>query len=127
MTSIRSDGAAETIRQRPSLDVEYVAPHTQVQRAIMGIWQSALGMSGIGIRDELFSLGADSVFAIQIAGQINQRFGVKLGLDDAFTAFTVEHLADRVEDELLRRVQRMDDAEVVAGLEAVARVNSIEA
>ena len=130
MTSIRSDGAAESIRQRPPLEVEYVAPRTDVQRAIVGIWQSALGMSGIGIRDELFSLGADSVFATQIAGQINQRFGVKLALDDAFTTFTVEHLADRVEDELLRRVQQMDDAEVartVAGVEAVAQVNRIEA
>jgi acyl transferase domain-containing protein/acyl carrier protein len=118
ITSIRSDGAAETIRQRPPLDVEYVAPHTEVQRAIVGIWQSALGMSGIGIRDELFSLGADSVFATQIAGQISQRFGVKLGLGDAFTTFTVEHLAGRVEDELLRRVQRMDDAEVARTIAA---------
>ena len=130
MLSVRSDGAAETVRHRPPLEVEYVAPHTQVQRAIAGVWQSALGMSGIGVRDELFSLGADSVFATQIVAQINQRFGVKLGLDDAFTTFTVEHLAERVEDELLHRVQQMDDAEVArtaASLNAIARVDRIEA
>jgi acyl transferase domain-containing protein/acyl carrier protein len=130
MSSIRSDGAAESIRQRPVLEVEYVAPHSEVQRAIVSIWQSALGMSGIGVRDELFSLGADSVFATQIVAQINRRFGVKLGLDDAFSTFTVEHLADRVDSELLRRVQQMDEAEValaVASLRPVAQVDRIGA
>jgi NAD(P)-dependent dehydrogenase (short-subunit alcohol dehydrogenase family)/acyl carrier protein len=85
---------------RPELGHEYVAARTPTEQQIVAIWQSSLGMEPIGVLDEFFELGGDSVFANQIVLQVNRMLGVAIAPEDAFKDFTIAHLADLAEQQM---------------------------
>jgi acyl carrier protein len=97
--------------QRPELDEEFVAPRTELERTIASIWQRALGIDRVGVTDDFFSLGGDSVLAAQIAAQVTKTFAVQFDLKAAFEALTVERVAQLVEASLLEKLGGMSDEE----------------
>jgi len=78
--------------QRPELDSAFVAPHTETERALAAIWEDVLGINGIGVRDNLFDLGGDSIMAIQITARAN-RAGLAITLPGLLDALTIERAA----------------------------------
>ena len=106
--------------QRPELDEEFVAPRNEIERTIASIWQRALGIDRVGVRDDFFSLGGDSVLAAQIASHVTKTFAVPLDLKAAFEALTVERVAQLVETKLLERLEGMSDEEAARLLESTA-------
>lgn len=57
------------------------------------IWQNILGVGSIGIDEDYFDLGGDSVLAVQLFAQIERVFGVKLPLATLYEAPTIAELA----------------------------------
>ncbi|MGG4217922.1 amino acid adenylation domain-containing protein [Paenibacillus jamilae] len=55
-----------------SLQTDYVAPRTDVERALVEVWQDVLGCDPVGIRDHFFLLGGDSIKAVQVASRLRQ-------------------------------------------------------
>ena len=76
---------------------DYVAPRTQVEEVVAGIWAQVLGVARVGVRDNFFHLGGHSLMATQIASRMRNAFRVDLPLQSLFEAPTVEGLAARVE------------------------------
>jgi len=64
-------------RAMPAPDTEnfglgnYVAPRTEVEKIIAGLWAKAFGLERVGINDDFFALGGDSILSIQIANRAN--------------------------------------------------------
>ncbi|MCY7490411.1 non-ribosomal peptide synthetase [Paenibacillus larvae] len=52
--------------------VEYVEPRTPIQKKIAEIWQDILGIEKIGISDNYYQIGGDSVKAIQICARLRK-------------------------------------------------------
>ena len=55
---------------------EYVAPHTEQEKTLSAIWAEVLHLERVGIQDNLFELGADSLHIFQIvarAGKVGMR------------------------------------------------------
>ncbi|MEC0483228.1 amino acid adenylation domain-containing protein, partial [Bacillus subtilis] len=75
---------------------EYKAPTTDMEELLAGIWQDVLGMSEVGVTDNFFSLGGDSIKGIQMASRLNQH-GWKLEMKDLFQHPTIEELTQYVE------------------------------
>ena len=66
-------------RALPSPDISqqrgtdgFVAPRTPIEVQLCAIWQQVLGLEQIGIHDNFFSLGGDSILSIQIVARANQ-------------------------------------------------------
>ena len=78
---------------RVALPASHVAPTTDAERALAAMWQSLLGVTPVGIRDNYFELGGHSLIAVQLFARIEQRFGQKLPLATLFHAPTIEQLA----------------------------------
>ncbi|MFH8935255.1 type I polyketide synthase [Streptomyces griseosporeus] len=57
---------------RPRLTTEHVAPRTDRERAVARIWEDTLGIDGIGLHDNFFDLGGDSMRAVLLAGRLRQ-------------------------------------------------------
>ena len=114
LAQVRGGRTSEQLYERPDMVVEYVAPRTEIEAAIVGIWQRAIGMSGIGVRDELFALGGDSVFASQILALVNKKYKIQIDPEEAYELFTIEKLATAVERKLFALVENMDDETVAA-------------
>jgi phthiocerol/phenolphthiocerol synthesis type-I polyketide synthase E len=98
--------------ERPDLAQEFVSPETDTESTLAGIWKSALSITRIGIRDQFFELGGDSVLAGQVLARINRVFGTRIGYQSALEDFTVERLAQLIDDELMSKLNEMSDEEV---------------
>jgi aryl carrier-like protein len=69
----------------------HVPPRTPAEEAFAGIWSQLLGVDGIGVHDNFFHLGGDSIRAVQLAGALSDR-GWAVSLRDVFSAPTVAGL-----------------------------------
>jgi amino acid adenylation domain-containing protein len=81
--------------ERPDLEVTYVAPKTELQRIIASIWQDVLSLERIGIDDDFFDLGGNSLLAMQVISRINKTLVIDLSVRDLFENPTLEGLAQR--------------------------------
>src|SRR5690606_6704141 len=63
-----------------STGISYVGPRNEVERQLIKVWEGVLGKQGIGIRDNFFGLGGDSIKSIQVVSRLKQEgYSVKLG------------------------------------------------
>ncbi|WP_396278969.1 lichenysin non-ribosomal peptide synthetase LicA [Bacillus paralicheniformis] len=88
-------------RALPQPDVEaqtaeYKAPLTETEQLLADIWQEVLGIDRIGITDNFFALGGDSIKGIQMASRLQQH-GWKLEMKDLFQHSTIGELSAYVQ------------------------------
>ncbi|MFD8782845.1 amino acid adenylation domain-containing protein [Kitasatospora sp. NPDC059599] len=74
----------------------HVEPRTPEEEAFAAVWTEVLGVDGIGVHDDFFHLGGDSIRAVQLAGALHER-GWGVSLRDVFDAPTVAALLPRAE------------------------------
>jgi len=67
-----------------------------VERLLVGIWESTLGVKTVGPCDNFFELGGDSLLAVRVMVNIEKVFGKKLPIITFFEAPTIEQLADKI-------------------------------
>ncbi|WP_041382956.1 non-ribosomal peptide synthetase [Photorhabdus asymbiotica] len=70
----------------------YVAPRNSLETQLCAIWQDVLGLERIGIEDNFFRIGGDSIVSIQLASKLRQA-GFSLQVKSIFEAPTVARLA----------------------------------
>lgn len=73
-------------------------PRTELEKQITEIWESALGISPIGIHDNYFDLGGDSLRAVNIFVEIEKVTRQNLPLVTLFEAPTIAELARLLRD-----------------------------
>ncbi|MGW0927660.1 non-ribosomal peptide synthase/polyketide synthase [Streptomyces sp. NPDC002644] len=71
----------------------HVPPRTPAERALAAVWAEVLTLDTVGVEDDFFDLGGDSVLAARTLSRIREELGVKLSVRDVFTARTVARLA----------------------------------
>ncbi|HLP58598.1 MAG TPA: SDR family NAD(P)-dependent oxidoreductase, partial [Candidatus Deferrimicrobium sp.] len=82
-------------QSRPSLMNPYVPPSSPIEKSIAEIFQKMFGYNPIGIQDDFFELGLDSIKALQIrARMIN--IGYHVQLEDFFNFPTISALVPRI-------------------------------
>jgi amino acid adenylation domain-containing protein len=77
---------------RPALSSAYLAPRNETESLLARIWQEILGLDRVGVHDNFFDLGGDSIHSIQIVARARAN---KLSLtpQQLFAAPTVADLA----------------------------------
>ncbi len=60
---------------------------------LIDLWQDFLGSCSVGLHDNFYNLGGDSVLAIQIVSKIHEAFGVKLGIQTLLEHPTIAELS----------------------------------
>jgi amino acid adenylation domain-containing protein len=90
--------ALPTPGQRPALDTEYVAPRDVVETDLAACWEEVLGLRPIGVHDNAFDVGIDSLRAARLLVAVEKRTGRKLPPGSLFQAPTVARLANLVRD-----------------------------
>ncbi len=72
---------------------EYVIPVSLTEHQLVQIWEELLNVYPIGIRNNFFSLGGNSLLAVRLVSKIEQSFGRKLPSAVLFAQPTIEQLA----------------------------------
>lgn len=104
---------AARLYARPRLRQEYIAPRNELERKLAGLWQQTLRIDQVGIQDSFFELGGDSVLAAQILATAQKTFGIRIDPQAVFQAFTIERLAQKLEAELLARLEEMSEEDAL--------------
>ncbi|HEV2736114.1 MAG TPA: non-ribosomal peptide synthetase, partial [Longimicrobiaceae bacterium] len=69
------------------------APVTPTERAVAAIWEEVLGVSDVGVGDNVFDLGGHSLLLVQVHSRLQARFGGRVELIELFEHRTLGALA----------------------------------
>ena len=81
-------------------DDVYLAPRDALEAQIARIWETAIGVTNLSVRDSFFDLGGRSLAAMQIVSRINKTYSLNFGLASLFSGHTVERMAELVTQRL---------------------------
>ena len=102
---------------RPVLAASFVAPESNTERAIAALWHETLRLDKIGMEDNFFDLGGDSIMLVEVHERLKASFPA-LSVTDLFTYPTIRSLAAFLGDG--KPVGEMDAAMARAGRQKAA-------
>jgi acyl carrier protein len=76
----------------------YVAPSNSIESQIADVWKAILGVTHVGLKDNIFDLGANSLLTVQANQRLSNLLGRKITLVSMFRYPTVEALAAHLSD-----------------------------
>ncbi|MFD7622531.1 amino acid adenylation domain-containing protein, partial [Streptomyces sp. NPDC059802] len=71
---------------------EFTAPRTDGERRMAQVWQDILGVDRVGVEENFFNLGGDSIRAVALVGALRTA-GFHVTVGDVFTHRTIARLA----------------------------------
>src|SRR5262249_18407147 len=83
-------------KEQLELGEEYVAPRSEQEKQLAEIWAEVLGIERVGVRDNFFDLGGDSIRSILVVSMGQQR-GLSFLVQDVFYYPTIEELVREIE------------------------------
>ena len=86
-------------RAQSAKPTHYIAPRTPVEERLARLWAEVLDVKQVGIHDDFFDLGGDSLIAVNLFVEIEKVFGTNFPLATLFKAPTVEQLASMLSQE----------------------------
>ncbi|MEO2215443.1 amino acid adenylation domain-containing protein, partial [Paenibacillus amylolyticus] len=93
-TNGKLDRKALPVPEAAHTGIVYEAPSTPGQQQLAGVWQDVLEVKQIGIHDNFFVLGGDSIKAIRLISRINREMEADLLLKELYLRQTIAELAE---------------------------------
>ncbi|HLK98321.1 MAG TPA: amino acid adenylation domain-containing protein, partial [Hymenobacter sp.] len=75
------------------LDTSYVAPRNSIEQQLAEIWASMLGLDKVGIHDNFFDLGGNSLLVTRLVSAIKKTLGIEVSIKAIFNHATIAELA----------------------------------
>ncbi|MCX7922789.1 MAG: amino acid adenylation domain-containing protein [Clostridia bacterium] len=76
---------------------EYLSPRNELEEKIQDVWLKVLDAEKIGVNDNFFSIGGNSILLIQVHSQLEKLYPGKLTVTDLFAYTTISKLAEYIE------------------------------
>ncbi|MER7706691.1 amino acid adenylation domain-containing protein [Kitasatospora sp. NPDC097605] len=95
----------------PAATGRYVAPRTDAEQLVTQLWQEVLGLDRVGVLDDFFDLGGDSLLVTRVVARIRAGVGLDVPIRDAFELSTAAALAARVEELLIAEIEALSEDE----------------
>ncbi|GGH50431.1 hypothetical protein GCM10008014_15540 [Paenibacillus silvae] len=77
-----------------------ILPHTDVEKKIVEVWQTVLGINRIGMYDNFFELGGHSLVATRVISRLRKEFDIQIDVRHIFNYPTITELATFVEGQI---------------------------
>ncbi|WP_036141304.1 hybrid non-ribosomal peptide synthetase/type I polyketide synthase [Luteibacter sp. 9135] len=87
------------LHARPELESNFVRPRNAIEVRLAQSWQTLLGIDQVGVRDNFFALGGDSMLATRVISMIRHEFAVSdkvFSLKDFFMRPEIEAIALKI-------------------------------
>jgi acyl-CoA synthetase (AMP-forming)/AMP-acid ligase II/thioesterase domain-containing protein len=91
-------GLASTDQDDDEPQDALVAPRTSTETALARMWMELLRIDRVGVNNDFFRLGGDSVLAAGLFTEIHQTFGKDLPMATLLNGATIEHLARMIDN-----------------------------
>jgi len=93
-----ADQNSITVHSRPNLATSYVAPGSELEENLVGIWEEILGIGEVGVYDDFFELGGHSLMFTQVLSRLKKITTVSISLKDLFNKPTIRGIAEKIEE-----------------------------
>jgi amino acid adenylation domain-containing protein len=90
------DGLPAPTGERPNLAAAYAAPENELERLLANLWKSALRQKQVGLDDNFFDLGADSLLLTHVHRQLEAALQRHVPITELFANPTVRRLAAKL-------------------------------
>jgi polyketide synthase PksJ len=108
---------------RPSLSTALVAPRNDIESNLVEIWKETLSVEEIGVHDNFFEAGGDSLLATQLISRLNEIFNVELSLRALFQSPTIASLALSI---VQKHAEQADDETLAEVLSEISQLSEDE-
>lgn len=102
------DRLALPVPSRALQPKEYVAARSPTEQALVRIWEEMFKLERVGIHDNFFDLGGDSIVSIQIIDRA-QRVGLHLSLRQTFEHQTIAELSPFVRADVVAQADAVSE------------------
>ncbi|MCP4153074.1 MAG: amino acid adenylation domain-containing protein, partial [bacterium] len=82
-----------TLHRRPQLETDYDPPTNHIEKTIAAIWEKMFRFEPVGIGDDFFEMGGDSLKAITVIAKIHKELNVVITLAEFFDTPNIAALA----------------------------------
>lgn len=96
---------------RPELRREFAAPENLTQARLVELYMKVLAVDKVGIHDDFFELGGDSILATRLVSRVRRIFDVELPLRELFWQPTVFELAAVIEKLVFEQLENLSEEE----------------
>ncbi|CAF4553189.1 unnamed protein product [Rotaria socialis] len=101
----------------------YCAPRNELEVTLCEIWSDILGIEKVGITDDFFRLGGDSIGSLRIVSRVRQEHDLNISVKDIFMFKTIENLYHhKLKDQL---IHSNGDVESLNGIELTSSTGEI--
>ncbi|HXV80925.1 MAG TPA: AMP-binding protein [Candidatus Binatia bacterium] len=108
-------------RSRPPLGAPYVEARTTIEKVLINLWAEVIGVDALGIHDDFWELGGDSLLAAQLVSRVNESFLQEFSPNALLEAPTVTKLSAL----LIERENDLGQCEKIANI--LLRIDSMSA
>ncbi|SKA37911.1 non-ribosomal peptide synthase domain TIGR01720/amino acid adenylation domain-containing protein [Chitinophaga eiseniae] len=102
----------------------YVAPATPTERALAAIWQDQLEIARIGVHDNYFEAGGNSLLAIHLIAVVRKELAGEIAISDIFDFPTIAALADVLDQRAMAKVNTAGQVKGYNGNRHILPLNS---
>lgn len=95
------------------VSIDYKKPQTLMEIYIAELWQDLLGIDQIGIKDDFFELGGNSLIAIQFIGKLTNKYPIKIHAMSIYEYPSLEEFAAYAEQLYIESEQKLQLMDVV--------------
>ncbi len=93
------------------LDKPFLEAKTPEEQLLVDVWQKLLQQSSVGVKDDFFALGGDSIQAIRVVSQL-RKLGYRIEVQDLFRYPTIQALAPQLKPLVEQKKTRSVSGEV---------------
>lgn len=79
-----------------SVEKDRKKPTTTIEHELINLWKRVLNLNTLGIEDDFFEIGGNSLAAVHVIGDINQHFKVEYPISTLFKQRTIQTLAEMI-------------------------------
>jgi acyl transferase domain-containing protein/thioesterase domain-containing protein len=95
---------------KTNMQKEFSAPRNKEEKFLAQVWQELLGVEKVGIHDDFFELGGQSLIAVRLFNRIKKHYKLEFGLAVLFEAPTIEKCAAMIRERLGLPALDVEDA-----------------
>jgi acyl transferase domain-containing protein/thioesterase domain-containing protein/ubiquinone/menaquinone biosynthesis C-methylase UbiE/acyl carrier protein len=96
-TSLSKLEKANLLHSRRTVSNAYVPPRNEKEQIIAYIWQNFFSLESVGIEDDFFELGGDSLMAVQLISELRRTLSVELSVHSLLEKPTIAALVESIQ------------------------------
>jgi iturin family lipopeptide synthetase A len=99
--------------KRPDLSTSLKAPETELEKQLLPIWKEMFGFEEIGVLDDFYELGGDSLKALQLINDIRSKLEKDISLIDFYKEPTIRGIVGLIDNSEFQfeRIEKVEEKE----------------